>query len=189
MTSPGPGLAGAKIDRTAVIEEGVLIGQGTNIWHNVHIRTGASIGRECNIGNNVFVDEGVIIGDYVKIQNNVSVYRGVTIESEAFIGPSAVFTNDRTPRAVSPDWQVVPTLVRRGASIGANATIVCGSEIGAWAMVGAGSVVTRDVVPHQLVYGSPASPKGWVCRCGTVVGRAGDPPIGCPCAACGRPFA
>jgi acetyltransferase-like isoleucine patch superfamily enzyme len=130
----------------------------------------------------------VLIGDRVKIQNNVSVYRGVRLDDEVFVGPSAVFTNDRFPRATSDDWEVVETRVRQGASIGANATIICGVVIGPWAVVGAGSVVTRDVDPHELVVGNPARRLGWVCRCGRVLARtsAGIPPM--TCAACGSTF-
>jgi len=151
---------------TAVVEEGAIIGEGTRIWHFAHIRSGAKIGRNCNIGKDVYIDVGVEIGNNVKIQNCVSVYRGVKIEDDVFIGPHAVFTNDLYPRSFNTDWKVVPTLVKRGASIGANATIVCGVTIGEYAMVGAGSVVTRDVPPHGLVYGNPARLRGFVCVCG-----------------------
>lgn len=156
---------------TAEIEEGAQIGAGTKIWHLVHIRSTAVVGANCVLGRNVYVDADVVIGDRVKIQNNVSVYKGVTIEDEVFVGPSAVFTNDRLPRAQNPNWQITPTIVRRGASIGANATLVCGIEIGAYAMVAAGSVVTKDVAPYQLVAGNPARPIGWVDEAGNVVSR------------------
>ena len=156
---------------TADVEEGAQVGTGTKIWHLVHVRSSAKIGAGCIIGRNVYVDAEVVIGDLVKIQNNVSVYRGVTIEDEVFVGPCAVFTNDLRPRAQNPDWQVTPTVVRRGASIGANATIVCGVEIGSYAMVAAGSVVTRDVAPYQLVAGNPARPRGWIDVTGQVVSR------------------
>jgi acetyltransferase-like isoleucine patch superfamily enzyme len=158
------------------VEEGSSIGAGTKIWHLAHVRTEASIGAHCNLGRNVFVDAGVTIGAYVKIQNNVSVYRGVTLEDSVFVGPCAVFTNDLRPRAHGVDWQITPTLVRTGASIGANATIVCGVTIGEYAMVAAGAVVTRDVAPHQLVAGNPARPRGWVDTFGNVVGRGVEPP-------------
>jgi UDP-2-acetamido-3-amino-2,3-dideoxy-glucuronate N-acetyltransferase len=164
------------IHPTSEVEIGASIGLDTKIWHLCHIRSGASLGANCTIGRNVFVDVGVSIGDGVKIQNNVSVYRGVTIEDEVFVGPSAVFTNDLHPRANSTDWAVTPTLVRRGASIGANATIVCGTEIGAHAMVAAGSVVTHDVQSHQLVAGVPARHHGWVDRAGNIVSRAAARP-------------
>ncbi len=160
------------IHETAIVEPGAEIGPGTAIWHHAHVRTGATIGAGSTIGKNVYVDAGVVIGDRVKIQNNVSVYAGVTVEDEVFVGPSAVFTNDRCPRAVSPDWEPVATLVRHGATIGANATIVCGIEIGKYATVGAGAVLTRSLEPHELVVGNPARRIGWVCRCGRVAARS-----------------
>lgn len=156
---------------TCEVEEGCAIGGGSKIWHLGHIRTKAVIGRDCTLGRNVFVDSGVSIGDRVKIQNNVSVYAGVTIEDEVFVGPCAVFTNDLNPRARNHNWVITPTVVRRGASIGANATIVCGVVIGEFAMVAAGAVVTKDVQPYQLVAGNPARPKGWVDESGQVVRR------------------
>jgi len=158
---------------SAEVEDGATVGAGTRIWHLCHVRTGARIGAGCTLGRNVYVDAGVAVGDRVKIQNNVSVYAGVTLEDEVFVGPSAVFTNDLRPRAQNPDWVVTPTLVRRGASIGANATIVCGVEIGEYAMVAAGSVVTRPVQPYQLVAGNPARHLGWVDERGEVVSRDG----------------
>jgi acetyltransferase-like isoleucine patch superfamily enzyme len=161
----------AFIHATAEVEAGAQVGDGTKIWHIAHIRSSAKIGTNCVLGRNVFVDVHVEIGDRVKIQNNVSVYHGVTIEDEVFVGPCAVFTNDLRPRAQSTDWQIVPTVVRRGASIGANATIICGVEVGAYAMVAAGAVVTRDVAPYQLVAGNPARPMGWVDEAGAVVSR------------------
>lgn len=156
---------------TAIVEEGAVIGEGTRIWHFAHIRKGARIGARCNIGKDVYIDENVVMGNGVKIQNGVSVYRGVTLEDNVFVGPYAVFTNDKYPRAFSTDWQVVPTLVREGASIGANATIVCGVTIGRYAMVAAGSVVTRDVPDHGLVMGNPARLVGFVCYCGRPLKR------------------
>lgn len=175
----------ANVHPTAEIEADVSIGPGTNVWRQVHIRAGAAVGMECTIGGGVFIDAGVRIGDRVKIQNNVSVYKGVEIGDEVFVGPSAVFTNDRFPRAVG-EWQVVPTIVKRGASIGANATIVCGIEVGEAALVAAGAVVTRDVEPHELVGGNPARRLGWVCTCGAVIARTeGDFPVTWQCAKCG----
>ncbi len=161
-----------------------MIGAGTKIWHLVHLRAGAVVGADCVLGKNVFVDAGAVVGDRVKIQNNVSVYAGVTLEDEVFVGPSAVFTNDMFPRAQNPSWQIVPTLVRRGASIGANATIVCGTTVGEFATVGAGSVVTRDVANHEIVVGNPARHLGWVCECGRVSSRAADPPDDFTCEEC-----
>jgi len=170
---------------TAVIEPGAKIGRGTRVWHHGHIRTGAVIGAECTLGKNVFVDTAAVVGDGVKIQNNVSVYSGVTLEDAVFVGPSAVFTNDLRPRAANPTWTIVPTVVRRGASIGANATIVCGVEIGESAMIAAGAVVTRSVAAHSLVMGSPARHAAWVCRCGEIVGRGSEPPPSFACGQCG----
>jgi len=173
---------------TAVVEDGARCGAGTKVWHHCHIRSRAVIGQFCTLGKNVFVDAGVVIGDRVKIQNTVSVYRGVRLEDEVFVGPSAVFTNDRFPRASTEDWEVVETLVSHGASIGANATIVCGVVIGPWAVVGAGAVVTRDVAAHELVVGNPARRLGWACRCGRVLARTSSGIPATTCADCGFSF-
>jgi acetyltransferase-like isoleucine patch superfamily enzyme len=156
---------------TADVEDGARVGAGTKVWHLAHIRSSATVGTDCVIGRNVYVDANAIVGDRVKIQNNVSVYQGVTIEDEVFVGPCAVFTNDLRPRAQNPDWKITPTLVRRGASIGANATLICGVEIGEYAMIAAGSVVTKNVEPYQLVAGNPARPRGWVDESGEIVSR------------------
>jgi UDP-2-acetamido-3-amino-2,3-dideoxy-glucuronate N-acetyltransferase len=161
---------------SADVEPGAAIGSGTKIWHLAHVRSSATIGAGCVIGRNVYVDAEAVVGDRVKIQNNVSVYHGVTIEDEVFVGPCAVFTNDLRPRAQNPDWKITPTLVRHGASIGANATIVCGVEIGPYAMIAAGSVVTRNVPANQLVAGNPARPLGWVDQEGNVVSREAERP-------------
>jgi dTDP-4-amino-4,6-dideoxygalactose transaminase/acetyltransferase-like isoleucine patch superfamily enzyme len=169
---------------TAIVEPGAVVGNGTLIWHHSQVRQGATIGMDCTLGKNVFVDEGVIIGNQVKIQNNVSVYKGAELEDEVFIGPSAVFTNDLRPRAARGDWQLGTIRVRRGASVGGNATLVCGIEIGERAMVGAGSVVTAPVCPHELVVGNPARHHGWVCTCGDVVSRAVEPPADLRCPRC-----
>jgi acetyltransferase-like isoleucine patch superfamily enzyme len=174
----------ARIHPSAEVEPGVIIGADTQIWRRTHIRSGARIGAGVMIGSNVFVDVNVPIGDRVKIENNVSVHAGVLLEDEVFVGPSAAFTNDLAPRAISPDWVLTPTVVRFGASIGANATIVCGHEIGEHCLVAAGSVVTRPVAPHQLVMGNPARPSGWVCRCGIVVSRETTRPATLECTAC-----
>lgn len=155
------------IHPTAVIDEGCTIGEGTRIWHFSHVMHGARVGKSCNIGQNVVISPGAIVGDRVKIQNNVSVYTGVTVEDDAFLGPSCVFTNIINPRSfISRKDEFRPTIVRRGASIGANATIVCGNEIGEYAMVGAGAVVTKDVPPYSLWVGNPARQAGWVSRAG-----------------------
>lgn len=176
--------AALAIHPTAVIESDVVVGESTAIWHHAQVRKNAILGEACTLGKNVFVDEGVWIGDRVKIQNNVSVYRGVELANDVFVGPSAVFTNDFRPRAANADWELRTTVVRQGASIGANATILCGIEIGEHAMVGAGSVVTRSVLPYQLVAGNPACHHGWVCACGEVVSRAEQPPTERWCRRC-----
>jgi len=151
---------------TAVVES-EEIGEGTRIWHFAHIREKAKIGRNCNIGKCVYIDTGVEIGNNVKIQNFACIYRGVKIEDDVFIGPAVTFTNDLYPRAfIWSEEKIIPTLVKKGASIGANSTIICGITIGEYAMIGAGSVVTRDVPPFGLAYGNPARLKGFVCYCG-----------------------
>ncbi len=162
------------IHPSATVEEGATIGEGTSVWHLVQVRHGANIGTQCIIGRGVFVDTGVNIGDRVKIQNYVSVYHGVTIEDGVFVGPHAVFTNDKTPRAITPDgalksgddWEITQTRVCYGAAIGSNAVLVCGVTVGRWALVGAGAVVTKDVPDHGLVVGNPARLIGYVCACG-----------------------
>lgn len=152
---------------TAVIDPGCRIGKGTKIWHFSHIMSGCDIGEDCNMGQNVVVSPGVILGRRVKVQNNVSIYTGVICEDEVFLGPSMVFTNIVNPRsAVVRRDQYVKTLVRRGATIGANATIVCGIEIGRYAFIGAGAVVTKDVPPYALVVGNPARQTGWMSEFG-----------------------
>lgn len=151
---------------TAIVEEGAIVGEGTRIWHFVHVRKGAKVGKNCNIGKDVYIDVDVEIGNNVKIQNGVSVYKGVKIEDDVFLGPHMTFTNDLYPRSFNQNWEIVKTLVKKGASIGANATIVCGVTIGEYAMVGAGSVVTKSVPDFGLVYGNPAKLKGFVCYCG-----------------------
>jgi UDP-2-acetamido-3-amino-2,3-dideoxy-glucuronate N-acetyltransferase len=171
MDSTNPSSGPAFVHPTAEIETGAQIGAGTKVWHLAHIRSTATVGADCVIGRNVYVDANARVGDRVKIQNNVSVYQGVTLEDEVFVGPCAVFTNDLRPRAQNPDWTITPTVVRHGASIGANATLVCGVEIGEYAMIAAGSVVTRNVEPYQLVAGNPARRKGWVDKSGEVVSR------------------
>lgn len=155
------------IHPTAIIDPGATIGSGSKVWHFCHISSTSQVGRDCHIGQNVFIDKNCSIGNGVKIQNNVSVYNGVTIEDDVFLGPSMVFTNVLTPRSfISRKADFIPTIIRKGVSIGANATILCGIEIGNYAMVGAGAVVTRNVVPYALVTGNPAQQTGWVSEAG-----------------------
>ena len=152
---------------SSIVDQGAEIGQGTKIWHFCHVMPGARIGQNCNLGQNVFIGSGVIIGNGVKIQNNVSVYSGVTLEDDVFLGPSMVFTNVINPRShLKRQDEYQATLVRRGATIGANATIICGITLGEYAFIGAGSVVTRDIPAYALAYGNPARLHGWMCQCG-----------------------
>jgi len=152
---------------TAVIDEGCKIGRGTKIWHFSHIMTGSEIGEQCNIGQNVVISPGVKLGRNVKVQNNVSIYTGVICEDDVFLGPSMVFTNIVNPRsAVIRKESYVSTIVEKGASIGANSTIVCGNRIGAYSFIGAGAVVTKDVKPYALVVGNPARQTGWMSEYG-----------------------
>lgn len=156
-----------KAHETAVIDPGCMIGDGTHIWHFSHIMPECTIGRNCNIGQNVVISPQVVLGDNVKVQNNVSVYTGVTCGDDVFLGPSCVFTNVVNPRsAVSRKDQYLKTHVGKGASIGANATIVCGHTIGEYAMIGAGAVVTKDIPPYALVVGNPSRQIGWVSEYG-----------------------
>ncbi len=164
--------SGAMIDPTAVIDDGAEIGDGTKIWHFCHVFGGAKIGARCVLGQNVMVGRGVTIGNGVKVQNNVSIYAGVTIEDDVFCGPSMVFTNVLTPRTfINRMGEIKPTLVKRGATIGANATVLCGVTIGRYAMVGAGALVARDVLDYALVVGSPARRTGWVSAAGEKLGE------------------
>ncbi|HET89936.1 MAG TPA: N-acetyltransferase [Chloroflexi bacterium] len=165
---------GVRIHPTAEVSEQAEIGEGTSIWHQAQVREGAQIGRGCIVGKGSYIDAGVALGDHVKVQNYVSIYHGVTLEDGVFCGPHCVFTNDKRPRAINPDgslkaaddWELSRTRVKRGAAIGANAVIVCGVTVGAWAMVGSGAVVSRDVPDHGLVWGNPARLRGFVCACG-----------------------
>ena len=160
-------MRGNFVHESSVIGEDVEIGADTKIWHFCNVMRGARIGARCVLGQNVMVGPGAVIGDGVKIQNNVSVYTGVTLEDDVFCGPSMVFTNVINPRAfIERKSEIRPTLVRRGATIGANATIICGITIGAYAMIGAGAVVTRDVLDHALMVGMPACKIDWVGRAG-----------------------
>jgi UDP-2-acetamido-3-amino-2,3-dideoxy-glucuronate N-acetyltransferase len=152
---------------TAVIDQGSVIGQGTKIWHFTHVMSDCIIGDHCNLGQNVVVSPGVKLGNNVKVQNNVSIYTGVVCEDDVFLGPSMVFTNVINPRsAIARKDQYQTTLVERGASIGANATIICGISIGKYAFIGAGAVVTKDVAPYELVVGNPARHSGWMSEYG-----------------------
>jgi UDP-2-acetamido-3-amino-2,3-dideoxy-glucuronate N-acetyltransferase len=166
---------------SSIVDPGALIGDGSKIWHFSHVMGGARVGKMCVIGQNVFIASSVIIGDNVKIQNNVSLYDGVEIGSNAFLGPSCVFTNVINPRSeVSRKSEYRKTVVGEGATIGANATIVCGNPIGRYAFIGAGSVVTRPVPDHALVKGVPARLGGWMCRCGAALKEAAKDRWSCP---------
>ncbi|HEU0235679.1 MAG TPA: acyltransferase [Candidatus Limnocylindrales bacterium] len=174
----------ARVHPSADIEPDVEVGERTSIWHRAQVRTGARIGAECVIGRDVFIDEGVVLGDRVKIQNGALVYHGVTVEDGVFIGPGAILTNDRYPRAITStgdlaradDWTVSPITLRYGSSIGAGAVVVAGIDVGRFATVGAGAIVTRAVPGHALVAGNPARRLGWVCACGRrLVDSSGDP--------------
>lgn len=165
---------GARVHPSADLEDDVVVGPGSAVWQRAQIRAGARIGAECIVGRDVFIDTGVEIGDRTKIQNGALIYHGVTVAEGVFIGPGAILTNDRYPRAISPtgelagadDWEVTPIRLEHGCSIGAGAIVVAGSNVGQYAMVGAGAVVTRNVPGHALVAGSPAKRIGWVCACG-----------------------
>ena len=172
-----------KMHPTAVIDKDVVIGEGTKVWHFTHVQSGARIGKRCTLSQNVYVGSGVVIGDDCKLQNNVSVYQGVTLGNGVFCGPSCVFTNDLTPRALYPKGaeNFVKTKVEDGATIGANATVVCGHTIGKNAMIGAGAVVACDVPDHALMLGIPARQAGFVCTCGQRLD-------GLACRQCGRKY-
>jgi UDP-2-acetamido-3-amino-2,3-dideoxy-glucuronate N-acetyltransferase len=168
--------AASFVHPSSLVEGLASIGEGTKVWHFCHIMPHVTIGRNCTLGQNVFIGENVHIGNNVKIQNNVSVYDGVVLEDDVFCGPSSVFTNVKSPRShISQRGKYMPTLVKKGATIGANATIVCGNIIGRYALIGGGSVVTRDVPDHAMAYGNPARLEGWVCECGARIefGEAG----------------
>ncbi len=154
------------IHPTAEVSKEAQIGDGTKIWNLAQVREGCVIGEDCIISKNVYIDTQAVLGNRVKVQNNVNVYHGVEVEDDVFLGPSMTFTNDFYPRAFNADWEITKTCVKKGASIGANATIVCGNTIGEYAMVGSGSVVTKDVPAYALVVGNPAKQIGWVCKCG-----------------------
>ncbi len=166
------------VHESSYVDEPCQIGAGTKIWHFSHVMKDCEIGERCNIGQNVVISPGVRIGNNVKIQNNVSVYTGVILEDDVFCGPSMVFTNVVTPRSHvrrnDPAKDYAPTIVKRGATLGANCTVVCGHTIGEYAFVGAGAVVTKDVPPHAMVYGNPARLRGWACACGIKLEARGD---------------
>ena len=171
---------------SAIIDAGAQVGDGTRVWHWTHICGGARIGKQCSFGQNVFIANRVVIGNNVKIQNNVSVYDDISLENDVFCGPSMVFTNVINPRSHVPRKdEYLPTLVRRGASIGANVTVVCGNIIGEYAFIGAGAVVTHNVLPYALMVGTPAKRIGWVCQCGN---RLDDGLGDITCQHCGMPY-
>ena len=188
--------AQVRIHPTADVSPEAKVGPGSSIWNQAQVREGARIGAGCIVGKNVYVDVDVVIGDGVKVQNNVSLFPGLTVEDGAFIGPHVFFTNDRLPRAINvdgsfkadTDWEITPTLVRRGAALGANSTILAGVTIGRWAMVGSGSVVTRDVADHELVLGNPARRFGSACPCGQSLPDVDGRPFAGACPRCGDAF-
>ena len=180
------------VHESSYVDEPCEIGEGTKIWHFSHVMADSKIGRGCNIGQNVVISPKVVIGDNVKIQNNVSVYTGVVLEDDVFCGPSMVFTNVTNPRShVSRKDEYRRTLVRRGASIGANATVVCGNTIGRYAFIGAGAVVTRDVPDYAMVVGNPGRVVGWMCQCGVklALGTSAGANDRATCSACGNKYA
>ncbi len=170
------------VHSSADVDDAATVGLGAKIWHGAQVREGAVVGENCIVGKNVYVGAGVTIGPNCKVQNNAALYEGLTLEAGAFVGPSAVFTNDRNPRAINSDgslkapddWDLGRTVVRYGATVGASSTVLPGLVIGRWALVGAGSVVTRDVRDHELVKGNPARQAGWVCSCGKLLSEALD---------------
>ncbi|HET8568192.1 MAG TPA: acyltransferase [Candidatus Limnocylindria bacterium] len=186
-------MSAAFVHPTADVEEGATVGEGTRIWRNVQIRKGARVGRECIVGKDAFIDVDVVVGDRVKIENGALLFMGSRIADGVFIGPGAILTNDRLPRAITPegtlkglaDWRADGVTIDRGASVGAGALLVAGIRVGTFALVGAGAVVTRDVPAHALVVGNPARVAGGACCCGSVAKGARDG-AGFRCAACGR---
>ena len=182
-------MADVFVHESSYVDDGSEIGEGSKIWHFSHVMSGSRIGKRCNIGQNVVVSPQVVIGDNVKIQNNVSIYTGVILEDDVFCGPSMVFTNVVNPRShVSRKDEYQTTLVKRGASIGANCTIVCGHTIGQFAFIGAGAVVTKDVPDYALVVGNPGRISGWMCQCGVKLAAGTTPPAAKTCDACGKSY-
>ncbi len=176
--------------QSAYVDEGCQIGAGTRIWHFSHVMSGAVIGERCNIGQNVVISPDVVLGNNVKVQNNVSIYTGVVLEDDVFCGPSMVFTNVINPRShVVRKHEYQKTVVGRGASLGANCTVVCGHDIGRYAFVGAGAVVTRHIPDYALVVGNPGRISGWMCECGIKLASGSTPPASARCAACGHQYA
>ena len=178
------------VHESSYVDDGCRIGAGTKIWHFSHIMSGAVLGERCNIGQNVVISPDVVLGNNVKVQNNVSIYTGVTLEDDVFCGPSMVFTNVVNPRsAVVRKNEYRQTRVGRGASFGANCTVVCGHDIGRFAFIGAGAVVTKHVPDYALVIGNPGRIAGWMCECGIKLAAGATPPAGAVCAACGSRYA
>lgn len=177
------------VHESSYVDEGCRIGAGTKIWHFSHIMSGAVIGERCNIGQNVVISPDVVVGNNVKVQNNVSVYTGVILEDDVFCGPSMVFTNVINPRShVVRKHEYQRTHVGRGASLGANCTVVCGHDIGKFAFIGAGSVVTKTVPDYALIVGNPGRVVGWVCECGVKLAGGATPPAVATCASCGARY-
>jgi len=174
------------VHESSYVDEPTLIGVGTKIWHFCHIMKDSEIGRECNIGQNVFIASGVVIGNRVKIQNNVSIYTGIVCEDDVFLGPSCVFTNVVNPRSfIERKTEYKKTLIKKGASIGANSTIICGNTIGKYALVGAGAVITKDIPDYAVMVGNPAQVLGYVCECGNKLGFVDSKMI---CDSCGKKY-
>jgi len=182
-------VADVLVHESSYVDEGCEIGDGSKVWHFSHVMSGARIGKRCNIGQNVVVSPKVVIGDNVKIQNNVSIYTGVILEDDVFRGPSMVFTNVVNPRShVSRKDEYRTTLVKQGASLGANSTIVCGHTVGRYAFIGAGAVVTKDIPDYALVVGNPGRISGWMCNCGVKLATGATPPAKATCVACGTSY-